>query len=145
MSDVMLFAYLFSGIWCGVGLIFLIIGLLMRYNKMSKVRECIAVTVGNVTGIDARNNHSEGGKSNHPVFEYYVDGQNFRQVSNVGGSKIKLKVGQSVTIHYSPKNPKKYYVEEYALGNLLHRIFMAVGGVCILIGIVAFACCLKLI
>lgn len=143
----MLFAYIFGGIWCGIGLIFFLIGFFMHRNRKSKEQKCTAVTIGTVSDIEVRYSRSIGSgntRSNHPVFEFNAGGQRYKLVSNVGTSMQKLTVGQSVTVYYDPEKPERYYVKEYTLGKTLGYIFLVTGSICFLIGVIAFVCCLKL-
>ncbi len=138
MYNIMLFAKMFLGIWCGIGLVFLLIGFFMYYAYKSKERKCTAVTVGKVIGYEVRHSHEDNTRSKHPVFEYYADGLNYTMESGVGTGVMKLAVGQSVTVHYNPQSPNQYFVEEYKLGKRLGFVFLLVGGVCIVIGIILF-------
>lgn len=147
MNDTMLFGYIFGGVWCGVGLIFLLIGFFMYRARKSKEKKCVAVTSGTVTDIEFRYSidNQEGDRpSYYPVFEYDAEGQHYRIVSNVGTSKQKFYVGQSVTICYDPKKPKSYYVKDYKISKTIGYIFLAIGGICLSIGAFAFIYCLKL-
>ncbi len=147
MSSTILFAYIFGGIWCGVGIIFFMIGFFMKRSQKKKERECTAITTGIVVDMKRGHRHlSESGAVLHyyPVFEYSAGGQIYRIDSRIGFAKPKLSVGQSVTIYYDAETPEKYYAQEYRFGKNLGSIFLGVGSGCFLVGAVVFLYCLKL-
>lgn len=147
MSNTMLFAYIFGGVWCGVGIIFFIIGFFMYRNQKNKEGKCTAATTGKVVDLErGTRDASELGEvpKYYPVFEYSIGGQVYRKVSGIGFNKPKLNVGQSVTIYYDPERPEKYYAQEYKFGKNVGSIFLWVGSGCFLVGVVGILCCLEL-
>lgn len=147
MSSTILFAYILGGTWCGVGIIFFIIGFFMKRSQKKKERECTAITTGTVADIKiGQRNVSEPSAvpQYYPVFAYSAGGQIYRIVSKIGFDKPKLSIGQSVTIYYDAESPETYYVQEYRFGKNLGSIFLGVGGGCFLVGAVVFLFCMKL-
>lgn len=136
-----LFFPLFSGIWCLVGVIFGLIGGFMLYHRRQKERTCTMYTSATVTDVVRRRHHSTNGYRStyfHPVFSYYVGGQEIVTESHFGSSKPKFTVGQTVELFYDPDRPERYYVPEETVGNLLGWIFVGVCGVCLAIALTVF-------
>lgn len=61
-----------------------------------------------------------------PVYEYKVDGVDYRKVSAVGTSKPEVEIGQTVDIYYNPAVPQDFYVGGSATGQMA-VIFRAIG------------------
>lgn len=140
----MLFGYIFGGVFCGIGLIFFLIGFIMNRIRTSKERRYTTSVIGTVVGTEVGYNR-DSGRSYYPVFEYNVGGQSYRRVSLAGyGGNKQQEVGQRVTIYYDPDYPYNYYVKEYTMGKTLSYIFLSIGSIFFIIGAVTFVFCLKI-
>lgn len=145
MNEAMLFVVIFSGVWGLVGLIFLIIGLVMKKVRKRKEINCTCKVFGKVKDIARRQTYSNNGYSStmHPVFEYNIGGLTYIKESQVGSSQSKYAIGQDVEIFYNPDNPHEYYVVGEKLTKILGNIFSVVGGICIFIAVISAIIVLK--
>ena len=50
------------------------------------------------------------GRLYHPIFEYIVSNETYRQQSPVGEGVKRVAVGESIAVMYNPANPDEYYV-----------------------------------
>ncbi|MBR2176074.1 MAG: DUF3592 domain-containing protein [Clostridia bacterium] len=138
MKDKLMFTAMFSGIWCLVGMIFLIIGLAMLNYRKRKERICTSKTYGTVRDLVQHRSHSSSGgysSSWHPVFEYHIGELTFIKESSYGSSRPKYAIGQNVEICYNPENYHEYYIAGDTLPRTLAVIFTIVGLAAILIAV----------
>lgn len=61
-----------------------------------------------------------------PVYEYQVNGEDYRKISTVGTSKPEVEIGQRVDLYYNPARPQDFYVGGSAAGQVA-VIFRAIG------------------
>ena len=70
-----------------------------------------------------------------------MEGETVYYSSNFGSSPPEYDVGEGVTVFYKSENPEKAIIA--GEGGILRIIFMGVGGVIILAGLIVFANNLK--
>ena len=142
MAFRMLFVPIFSGVWCLIGVIFCAVGWGLRHSRQRRIARCTERTQGTVIDLVRRVGGSGGsyGVSWHPVFSYFVGDQQAVKESNYGASQAKFMIGQPVTVFYDPRDPNTYIVQEEKLGGLLSRVFLIIGTVALLVGVVVGLC-----
>ena len=141
----MLFGILFTSIYGGVGLIFLIIGLGMKSYMKKKIARCTAKTWGTIVGFQAfRGKH---GLHYRPVLQYEIYGNVIEHLygSNVNTPKRKaLKEGDTVAIMYDPENPDRFLVEGDTEVTTVANVFIGVFFICISIAVAVGIVCARL-
>ena len=108
--------------------------LLHRQKEAVKARAAYAVEATVVKILsDTQTESSDNGPSRtvtyyFPVYEYTIDGTEYRQKSPVGRSHISVEVGQKVMVNYNPDNPRKVYTKADATSNyVFYGIVVAMG------------------
>ena len=124
-----MFIAIFSGIWCFLGIVFLMVSIIISSVRANKEKRCTSKTVGTVTDLVR---HSAGMKGHsgswYPVISYTVSGgENIVKESSVGTNPPKYKVGQTVHIRYAPDKTDSFYIDGDNTANLLKKIFFFVG------------------
>ena len=115
MEDKMLFIAIFSGIFCGIGLIFLMVSWIITAVIADRKKNCTSKAVGTVTDLvrstnyHDRNSHARGF---HPVVQYTTDkGETLSVTSAVSTSPPKYRIGDTVHVKYDPNKPEKFYID----------------------------------
>lgn len=147
MNDTLIFVLMFSGIWTLVGIIFLLIGVIMKNNMKKKELKCTFKTYGKVTDIVKRTHHdNDGGYSSswHPIFEYNIGELKFIKEYSYGSSPSKYAIGQTVEIYYNPEDYHDFYIGGDTLPKTLAKVFTIIGIIAITVAIVSAILILKL-
>ena len=122
------FVILFGLVFFGVGA-----GLTYRQNLLESQD---LQTQGEV--VNLAENCDDDGCTYSPVVRFQTeDGQNTSFQSSYSSSPPAYDIGEKVTVIYSPDNPKKAVIK--GEGQLFRIIFMIVGGVVVIFGLVAFS------
>jgi len=122
------------------GLIFFSVGGGLTIKQYAFKQQAIAVS-GKVTG-HTMGSCDEDGCSYRSVAKFQTqEGKLITYTSTYSSSPPAYDVGEQVTVFYSPENPQKAVIE--GEGQLFRIIFMGVGGVIIIFGLVFFASNLK--
>ena len=131
MEDKMMFIAIFSGIFCGMGLIFLMVSWILSSVMADRKKHCTSKTVGTV--IDMVRSTSDIDRENsirgfHPVVQYTTArGETVTVTSAVHRNPPKYHVGDSVHIRYDPNEPKKFYIDGDNTLNIVKTVFFLVG------------------
>lgn len=131
MEDKMMFIAIFSGIFCGMGLIFLMVSWILSSVMADRKKHCTSKTVGTV--IDMVRSTSDIDRENsirgfHPVVQYTTArGETVTVTSAINNSPPKYHVGENVHIRYDPNEPKKFYIDGDKTLNTVKTVFFWVG------------------
>ena len=140
MSDSLMFAIIFSGIWTLVGVIFLIIGIVMLKNRKKKEIKCTSMTYGKITDIVKHNDPSTDDVYSpgwYPVFEYNIGEQKFIREYHYGSHQTRYTIGQDVEVYYNPEDYNEYYIGGDTLPKKFAIVLTLVGIVAIFIAIIS--------
>ena len=116
-----------------LGVVFIAIGVNMNAKNSELKSNCTAETQGIVAdfAVSGENReHEEDGVDErlyHPIFEYEVDNQTYRQQSPIGKKQKRFDVGENVTVAYNPINPSEYYVPADTYGSGAGTINISLG------------------
>ena len=110
MKNKIMFPIVFSGIWILIGLIFFILGLVMKKNIKKKIESCTSKTYGKVIDIAKRPNNDNSGYNYFPVLEYTVGDMKFIKEYTIGGSSPVFGIGQNLEIYFNPDDYNEYYI-----------------------------------
>ena len=112
------------------GLLFFTIGSGMTYRQRTLEKLGIEAQ-GVVVGLDE--SYDSDGSTYAPIVQFKTSsGQSVEYTTSYYSSPPSYKVGQPVVVVYSPGSPEKAVIK--GDGQLLHIIFMLVGGVIVAIG-----------
>ena len=139
MEDKLMFIAIFSGVWCLIGVIFLMVSWIISAVVADKKKNCTSKAVGTVTDMvrgtsyyDRR--HSMRGF--HPVVQYTTArGETLTITSPVSTNPPKYKVGDTVHIKYDANKPEKFYIDGDNTINIVKTVFLFVGLGCCAIGV----------
>ena len=135
MSEKEQFVFIFSGVWCGLGLILLIIsiGILSARNK--NLKRCTAKAVGIVKDIILKSGANARYASWHPVIEFTTyNGMMVEIIYSFGSNRHNYSKGQEINILYDPENPERILLPDDKNIKLVQIVFMLVGIGLIVIG-----------
>ena len=136
MEEMRLFRLIFTGVWCLVGVIFFLLGFLLRRMDQKKRLRCSAMTTATVVDYERRHSHQSHSSSWYPVLRYYANG--WREgVSNCGTGRPRYEVGSTVTVFYDPETPGSFYIEGDKVLKLVSTVFLIVGVAALAIGLAA--------
>ena len=139
MDNTTRFILMFSGIWCFIGLIFLIIGIVMRHRILDRQTRCTYQTVGTVVDLVEHTRRSSDGHTSttiHPVISYYVNGSEYVQKSSYGSSPSPYETGQAVSLLYDPQKPEDFLLPEDKTPRRLYIAFIITAICCFVVPIV---------
>lgn len=112
------------------GLLFFTIGSGMTYRQRSLEKQGLEAP-GVVVGLDE--SYDSDGSTYAPIVQFKTSsGQSVEFTTSYYSSPPSFKVGQPVVVVYSPESPEKAVIK--GDGQILHIIFMLVGGVIVVIG-----------
>lgn len=139
MEDKMLFIAIFSGAFCGIGLIFLMVSWIITAVVADKKKNCTSKAVGTVTDLVRSTNYYDRNHSIrgfHPVVQYTTEkGETLSITSAVSTSPPKYKVGDIVNVKYDPNKPEKFYIDGDNTINIVKIVFLCVGLGLIVLGL----------
>lgn len=123
-------------IFMGMGLLFLLIGILLVKMFARRRQAATMVTTARVVDVE-RGRDSNGSTYYYPVFEYYAGGRMLRVKSSVGSSPCRYQTGEEIELFYDPEKPEKFWcMRDTKMMKLLCGIFMGIGGIFLVLGIV---------
>ena len=139
MTDTRLFTLLFTGTWCLVGAIFLCVGIGLRRSFARREERLRARAEGVVAEIVRRERRDSDGRgvSWYPIVEFEADVRKISLECGDGGGRKTFYEGQRVEVLYDPDDPSVFRIEGHGTTRLLGNIFLAVGLVCVAIGVIA--------
>lgn len=130
---------LFSGVWLLIGIVFFIIGIVMKNNRKKKEFNCTSKTMGIVKDLVRNVSYDSDNRSStsmwHAVFEYKIGDLTYVKESPYGTSQSKYAIGQEVEIYYNPEDPHEYYVAGEKTLKILGNVFTFLGLGLILLGL----------
>lgn len=126
-----LFVLLFTGIFVLIGMIFWIIGYVMKGNQERKVIRCTSSCEGEIIALKRDHDSS----AFYPVYKYQVNGETMIKRSHYGSSHLPYQIHDTLTIMYNPENIKDSYILEDQLPQRIHRIFMGFGIFFLVLGV----------
>ena len=138
----MIAALLICGICSLIGLVFLIIGLLLKGSLRKKLRVCTEKTTGRVVGNDLVRDPPYGSPDSrdawYPIVQYYAQGQTItRRIPFGQYGKCKYPAGAVLTVFFDPDDPQNCYLPEDNTPNHICRIFLITGALLTVLGIAA--------
>jgi len=148
-------ATVFGAVLTAIGLIFLLVGVLIRAMSR-RFRGPGERAEGTITGYDTSTPGMVGPRGGlrvsswssstfpnrmicRPTVEFTTaDGTSVRATSSVGGNPRHGNVGDTVTVHYDPRNPQRVRVDAAVgrTGTCIEVVFIVLGTVVAAIGIV---------
>lgn len=139
MFDRGLFTLIFTGVWCLVGVIFLVVGFCLRRGCLRREERLRARATGTIAEVVRRVSHSSDGASAswYPIVEFEADGRTVSLESSDGGGRKRFYEGQSVEVLYDPDDPACFRIEGFDTLRLASRVFLGVGLGCVAIGLIA--------
>ena len=139
MEDKFLLITIFLSVFCGIGVIFLMVAWIIASVMADRKKNCTAKAVGTVTDLvrstnyHDRNSHARGF---HPVVQYTTDkGETLSVTSAVSTNPPKYKVGDIVNVKYDPNKPQKFYIDGDNTINIVKIVFLCVGPGLIVLGL----------
>lgn len=121
------------------GLLFFTIGSGLTYKQRTAESQGIE-TQGVV--VDMQENYNSDGSTYTPVVQFKtISGQSVEFVGSYSSSPPAYEIGQSVTVVYPADGLEKAVIK--GDGQILHIIFMAVGGIDALVGMILFSKALR--
>lgn len=139
MTDMDLFAVIFSGVWGLVGAIFFLVGFFIRRSVLRTEERCSERAEARVLEVIRHRHHSQSGSSSswHPLVEFDYEGKTISLEAPRGAGRKKFYVGQLLNIRHDPDDPANFYVEGESAVKLLYLIFMVVGLAAVMIAVIA--------
>ena len=137
MDDKTLFIAVFGGIFCGLGLIFLLVAIVIASSQKNKMKVCTSKAIGTIIDVKQRTSisHEHSSSNYYPVIQYVTaDGRTIVKESSFGGSKSTYKTGQEMRLLYNPSNPDEFYMPDDKIPKILKLVFSLVGVGMLLIG-----------
>ena len=131
MTQGMLFALSFGGVWGLIGAVFLLVGWNIARDQKRRSSLCVLSTPGRVEEVLTRAQR-RGGASYYPVFSYAAEGQVFTVESSFGWHTPLFSAGDAVTVFYQPGAPQNYYVKEESSSQKFTSYFQKMGLGCLL-------------
>lgn len=113
--------------------IFGLIGILLLFFHLKickSHKQCTNQTTGRVIRINAntsgRANSSTRATYYYPVFQYYVNGEEYTITSSTGsGNPKRFPVGTAIPVYYNPSSPDTAYVKEQSAALIVGIVFLA--------------------
>ena len=140
MEDKILLVSVVSGIFCGIGIIFLMVASIITGVVADKKKNCTSKAVGTVTDLvksTTSYDKEHSVREFHPVVQYMTEkGESLSITSPVSTSPPKYKVGDIVNVRYDPNKPEKFYIYGDNTINIVKTVFLCVGLGLMAIGIV---------
>lgn len=107
--------------------------------QKSKYRVCSRMTAGTVVrNLEERESLGADDTSRisyHAVVEYTADDAVYTMRSILGRTKPLYRAGDTVTVHYDPTNPEKFYIEEdTGVLEKIYRLFFIIGIAMLIVG-----------
>ncbi len=128
MDDKTLFLLIFGGIFGGLGLIFLLIGIGISSSVRKKRQLCRSKAIGTVIDnvhkscTDARYSYW------HPVIQFTTSsGQSVTLTYPFGTGTPKYSKGQEISLMYDPQNPKSVLLLGDNTAKILTIVFSSIG------------------
>ena len=119
---------LLGGIFMGIGVLILIIGLIVTTIMQSRYDACTETTTAIVIKNEIRDD------TYAPVFAYAAEGRDYERVSSYSTNPPKYRTGDEVELHYEPGDPENFYVDKSI--NLVRAVLYGIGGFFFLFGLV---------
>ena len=121
-----------------VGVIFIAVGAFLYFNNQRLTKVCTVETTAIVVDMKEDYQIDEGVTryTYYPIIEYSVDGRKMEQTMSSGSSTPAYRIGETITILYNPDKTTEFIVKGDKTSNILSIVFMALGGLLIVLGIV---------
>ena len=140
MSETLLFAIIFCGVWALIGIVFLTMGIVMYRNEKKLKENCTEMTYGTVTDIIRNVARDEKGSYNdsfNPLFEYNIGELKYIKESSYGTPQPQYAIGQKVEVYYNPENPNEFYISGETFRKEFAMWFSVAGIASIMIAIIS--------
>lgn len=108
-----------------VATIFLIVGIIFGTIGFSQVLINTEITKGIVIDVDEKYDSEDNEYNYKATVEYKVHGKKYTS-STLYSSNNDYYEGEKVTVNYSPKNPKKMYLNDYNDRTMFGIVFIIV-------------------
>ena len=135
---------IFGGIFAGIGAIFLTFGLVLGYQTRTFLGTASRAE-GEVIALECRRSHPRRGRR-FTVYHYYpvvkytaADGQTVQFIGQVGSKPPAFRVGQKVEVLSNPEQPRSARINSFFELWFAPMIFTGLGGIFLLMGVVALA------
>ena len=135
-----------GGLFSLLGIVFFLAGLAIRAKEKKKKAICTSKVIGTVVDIKEVHNTSLDGPDSVgyvPVVSYQVNGLDYQKSSDVYNIHCKFAKGESVRVYYDPSNPGSMFIEGDDTGKTIYTVFIAVGVLFTLVGIILLSVSLK--
>ena len=140
MNDSDIFAVIFAGIWCLVGIVFTCVGWGLSRAFDRREERLRGRADGLVTEVVRRESGGAGSSSRtvnyYPIVDFSADGQPVSLEATSGGGRKRHYPGQLVQVLYDPDDPTCFRLEGDTTNRTLGRVFLAVGLGCIALGLI---------
>ena len=138
MSQSVMFALSFGGIWGLVGGVFLLVGWNISRDQKRRRQLCTQQVPGRVVEIHTRA-QKRGQVAYYPVFSFFAEGQEHTVESAFGWYTPGFAEGDPVTVFYQPGTPQNFYVKEEDSSKKFTSSFQKFGLACLLMAAAAGA------
>lgn len=129
-----MFIIFFTGIFCLVGFVFVVVGWILRKNEQKKRACCVGQVWGKIIGFQSH--YSSDGTTYSPIYEFTIGEETIVHHSHVSSSHISYYEGQNVKINYDPHDYQCSYIEGDKTQSRLSLFFIIFGSVFMLVGLI---------
>lgn len=109
---------------------------LIPWNIKRQYKSMKGETTATIMSIDKDVNYDDDGNrsvSYKYEYQYYVDGQSYRDMTKIGSSKL-LNIGDRLNVHYNVNKPEKSVTEfDYELSKIFGYVSIVLGVVAVII------------
>ena len=139
MEDKFLLITIFLSVFCGIGVIFLMVAWIIASVMADRKKNCTAKAVGTVADLVRSTKYYDSEHSIrgfHPLVQYTTaKGETMSIVSAVSTSPPKYRIGDTVHVKYDPNKPEKFYIDGDNTINIVKIVFLCVGLGLIVLGL----------
>lgn len=121
-----------------IGFIFVAVGVFLYFNNQRLSKVCTRETMATVVDMKEDFEIDEGVTRYmyYPVIEYMADNEMIEETMKSGSSTPAYRIGEEINILYNPNKVTEFIVKGDTSSNIMSIIFVALGGVLVVLGIV---------
>ncbi|WP_124100815.1 DUF3592 domain-containing protein [Ruminococcus sp. Marseille-P6503] len=135
-------AALLPAIFLIVGVVFLCVGIGVRFYEQDKKESCTVRTYAKVVDIVSKTDSD--GTVYAPVFSYEVNGQEYVKQRNSYSNPCNYYKGQSLSLYINPNDPEEFYDGGDNVYKILFYIFGGMGALFTVIAVVTIVFNIKM-
>ena len=120
----------------GIGVIFIIVGIVAMHQGNSLKRRCTEQTIGTVVENICHEDSTYTRPTYFPVIEYQAGDRTISQMSKSGEYPSKYKEGDQVEIYYNPNNVQEYIIKGDSTSNYVGIIALVLGSIALVVSLV---------